>query len=348
MPKGNQAKGVTPAEMLHRRQFLSGTSAQRSESSRYWVHLNRAAMACRFEITAPISDPLAVEAGREALDRIDSLESQLSVFRETSEVSIINRTAATGAVKVERELFGLLLLARELSRETEGAFDITTGPLTRCWGFLKREGRIPDPSELEAARSLIGIDKVLLNEDDRTVRFARAGVEINLGSIGKGYALDRIGKSMRSRGVRSALVSGGSSSVLAIGSGARGEGWVVGVRDPRKSSSRMATLRLRHCAMGTSGSSEQYFEYEGKRYGHIIDPRSGLPAEGVLGVTVIAPSAARADALATAFYVGGRELVERYLADHAEVMALMVERNEPNRVLTIGATSSAEVENINE
>jgi thiamine biosynthesis lipoprotein len=192
------------------------------------------------------------------------------------------------------------------------------------------------------------MDQVLLNEADGTVRFARAGVEINLGSIGKGYALDRIGKSMRSRGVRSALVSGGSSSVLAIGSGARGEGWVVGVRDPRKSSSRMATLRLRHCAMGTSGSSEQYFEYEGKRYGHIIDPRSGLPAEGVLGVTVIAPSAARADALATAFYVGGRELAERYLADHAGVMALMVERNEPNRVLTIGATSSAEVENINE
>jgi thiamine biosynthesis lipoprotein len=210
-------------------------------------------MACRFEITLPMSDRNGVAIARDALDGIDRLEAQLTVFRETSEVSLINRRAAESDVAVEPRLFELLELCKQLHSETGGAFDIAAGPLIRCWGFLRREGRVPEPAELETARGLSGTSRVLLNRARRTVRFSSSGVEINLGSIGKGYALDRIAGEMRGRRVRAALASGGSSSVLAIGGGADGRGWSVGVRHPRLRDRRIAVLKLRDLAMATSG-----------------------------------------------------------------------------------------------
>lgn len=312
----------------------------------YLVHLYRSAMACRFEITLNGAKHDGVSSAQEALRLIDRLEDQLSVFRETSEISGINRIAGSKAVAVEPGLFKLFLLCEALNRATEGAFDITTGPLTRCWGFLRREGRVPESIELEEARSRIGMQHVRFDRDNRTVRFLRSGVEVNLGSIGKGYALDRVGLLLRDRGVGEALVSGGSSSVLAMGSGSGRHGWLVGIRHPLFKNTRFAKLRLRDCAMATSGSAEQYFESGGKRYGHIIDPRSGLPAAGVLGVTVVASSAAAADALATAFYVGGRNLAECYCSAHPETVAITIEEDAPDRPLTIGSNSRCEVETV--
>src|SRR5262245_25895906 len=218
--------------MLKRRALLTFSPARPAPPSGYWQHVSRAAMACRFEVTLPLKDQAGVSAARQALDEVDRLEDQLTIFRETSEVSFINREASAGPVRVEPSLFSLLLLCQELCRETGGAFDITSGPLSRCWGFLRRQGRIPNPDEIEAAKALVGGDKLLFDREARAVRFARPGVEINLGSIGKGYALDRIAAMMRKR-VRSALLSAGSSSICAIGGGADGHNsWIVGVRHP--------------------------------------------------------------------------------------------------------------------
>ena len=304
-------------------------------------------MACRFEVTLPLREQAGVLVARDALDEVDRLEQQLTIFRESSEVNFVNRNAGAGFVTVEASLFALLLLCQELYRETEGAFDITSGPLSRCWGFLKRQGRVPEPDELEEARSLVGSDKLLLDRARRAIRFALTGVEINLGSIGKGYALDRMTATIRGR-VWAALLSAGSSSIRAIGSGERGHrGWVVGIRHPRYKGRRMAVLRMRDCAMATSGSEEQFFEHRGKRYGHIIDPRSGLPAGRVTGVTVIARSAAVADALATAFYVGGPELAERYCSNHPDILALMLEGGS-ERPIVFGSNNKCEVEILDE
>src|SRR5262249_18178970 len=215
---------------------------------------------------------------------------------------------------VEPSLFALLLLCQELYHNTEGAFDITSGPLSRCWGFLRRQGSVPESDELEQAKSLVGSDKLLLDRASQTICFERPGVEINLGSIGKGYALDRIAALLHNR-IQTALLSAGSSSLLAIGSGDRGHrGWTIGIRHPRHKKRRLAILQISDSALSTSGSEEQFFEHAGRRYGHIIDPRSGQPAQSVTSVTVIAPSAAITDALATAFYVGGPDLAERYCA----------------------------------
>ncbi|HKX30999.1 MAG TPA: FAD:protein FMN transferase, partial [Blastocatellia bacterium] len=244
-------------------------------------------------------------------------------------------------------LFELLTWCRELSRETGGAFDITSGPLSRCWGFLRREGRVPGPAELERARALVGSGRLRLDPGAGTIRFEREGVELNFGSVGKGYALDRAAALIRGR-VRSALLSAGSSSMRAIGGGARGDaGWVIGVRHPKSRDRRLAVVKMRDAALSTSGSEEQFFESDGRRYGHLLDPRSGLPADRVAGVTVIAESAALTDALATAFYIGGPELAESYCSTHPGTLVLMLENGSKHPVI-FGGNDRCEVELIHE
>jgi FAD:protein FMN transferase len=304
-----------------RRAFLSLRQSRVAPVEECWLHVNRTAMACRFEVTLPMSTQNGVSIASEALDQVEEIEEQLSVFKEESAVSLLNRNAASRAVRVDRSLFELLSHCKALHDETEGAFDIMSGPLTRCWGFLKREGRLPSHSEIENARSLVGCDKLVLDTASSTVQFKHSGVEINLGSIGKGHALDVVSEHFR-KAKEPALLSAGASSFFATGST---RAWLVGVRHPRAKQKRLASVRLHECAMSTSGSEEQFFESGGRRFGHIIDSRTGWPAERVSGVTVIADSAARSDALATAFFVGGRELAERYCEKHSDVLAIMLE-----------------------
>lgn len=327
-------------QALNRRSFLN-FAARKPETEGFWLHLNRTAMACRFEVTLPIADRAGVAVATEALNLIDELEAQLSVFRESSEISLVNREAAKRAVAIEHSLFDLLTLCKSLHDETDGAFDITAGTLTRCWGFLKRSGRIPAAEDLEHARSVVGSENLLLDDETRSVRFSREGMEINLGSIGKGYALDRVAASMRDR-VASALLNAGASSIYAIGGD---EGWSVGLRDPRNKHRRLARLRLRDCSLSTSGSEEQFFEHDGQRYGHIIDPRSGWPAQRVTSVSVVAQSAAISDALATAFYIGGRIVAEPYCDANSEVLVIMLERDAHCPVV-LGSNRGCRIEQI--
>lgn len=274
--------------------------------------VGREAMACRFEVvfnTGEVED--ATGLGCAALDLVDEIEERLSVYRDTSELSALNARAASGWVPVSADVFGLLQRARELGERTGGAFDIAAGSLVRVWGFLRRQGRVPSDAELAAARSCAGMRRVELDPAAGRVRFRDPGVEINPGAIGKGWAIDRAIEMLEARGVRSMLVHGGSSSVCARGVQGpdvpgRG-GWRVGLRHPLRPGRRLATITLRDRALGTSGSGTQFFVDRGRRVGHILDPRSGLPAEGVLAATVIAPSAADADALATALYVLGSD-----------------------------------------
>ncbi len=333
--------------MLTRRDFFRIPTSQPPPREGYWLHVHRSAMACRFEVTLSMAERSGVPIAQSALDEIERIEQQLTVFREGSEVSFINRNAALRPVPVEISLFELLVLSRELHRDTDGAFDVTSGPLSRCWGFLRRQGRVPEVEELEHAKSQVGTEKIILNRELQTIHFNRSGLEINFGSIGKGYALDRI-SALFERRVRSALLSAGSSSFRAMGQGDSGhDGWVVGVRDPRRRDRRLAIVKLRDCAMSTSGNEEQFFEHNGTRYGHIIDPRTGQPADLVSAATVIADSAAVTDALATAFYVGGPILAQRYCSEHPGTLALILERGAKHPVI-YGSNPKCEVEVLDE
>lgn len=287
------------------------------------LRVGRRAMATQFEILLPFGRPDAQAAAEDALDLIDQFEDQLTVFRDTSEVSRLNRLAATAPVPVEAGLFELLGLSARLTAATEGAFDITAGALIKTWGFFRRQGRVPTETERAAVLERVGMRHVALDPARRTVRFTRPGVEINLGSIGKGYALDRAGDRLRGAwGVSSALLHGGTSSVLALGSSPGDpQGWTVALKHPWEPR-RLALVKLRDRALATSAATWQHFEYNGRKYGHLLDPRSGEPAEGVASATAFAPTAAEADALATAFFINGPGFARRYCAAHPEAAAL--------------------------
>ena len=291
-------------------------------AERYLVQLSRPAMACQFTVFLNAGQyEQGTEAAIAALDLVEQLEDQLTAYRDTSEVTHINRRAAEENVPLEPRLFELLELALRISRDTDGAFDITTGPLTKVWGFYRRAGTIPTNDDLRAAHEKVGAEHVLLNEADRTIRFARPGMELNLGAIGKGYALDRAAEAMTTAGVDDFLLHGGQSSVIARGSrgGAAPAGWIVGLSDPLRPERRLAEITLRDRALATSGASHQFFRHAGKRYGHILDPRTGWPAEGVFSATVIAPTAAAADALSTAFYTLGVDEARAYCDRHPDI-----------------------------
>jgi thiamine biosynthesis lipoprotein len=319
------------AGALTRRNFLSFDFGDRARDADHWVRIHRIAMACRFEVMLSSDDARDMAAARSALDEVDDLEAVLSVFRASSVVSDLNRRGAREDVTVGADLFALLTRSAELHARTGGAFDVTSTPLSRCWDFATREGRLPADREIEDARAIVGMGHVRLDGAARSVRFARDGVELNFGAIGKGFALDRMGDLLRGRGARRALLSAGYSSVLALGG--KGRGWPVDLR-PRLASRRVGRLWIKNGAVGTSGAGEQFFELDGQRYGHVIDPRTGRPAESVLGASVIAGDAATADALSTAFLIGGPALAQSCCETYPDVLAVLVldEPGEPARV----------------
>jgi thiamine biosynthesis lipoprotein len=291
--------------------------------------VGREAMACRFEVVFNVGEvPDATELGVAALDLVDEIEATISIYREESELSRLNAGAAAGWQPVSDELHGLLALARDLHDRTGGGFDIAAGALVRAWGFLRRQGRTPTDDELASALAASGMRHVELDAAGRRMRFTRPGVEINPGAIGKGWAVDRASDALAAAGVPSMLVHGGQSSVRARGihgpalPGRRG--WPVGLRHPLFPGRRLATITLDDRALGTSGSATQFFVDRGRRLGHILDPRTGRPAEGVLSATVIAPTAAVADALSTAAYVLGVAGLETIAPPGGDVAAILV------------------------
>jgi thiamine biosynthesis lipoprotein len=293
----------------------------------YVVRIGRCAMACQFEVCLNAGQyAQGTQAALDALDLVEALEDQLSYFRANSELSRINRTADRQPVEVEPRLFELLELAMRISGETSGALDLTSTPLWEAWGFARRAGSVPSEEQLAEALQRVGSQWVELDRRQRSIRFRREGVRLNLGSIGKGYALDRCAEALLHSGVHDFLLHGGYSSMLARGSqaaaaagGDASAAWLVDIRHPLRPKRRLAEVRLRDRGLSTSGSGAQSFRHQGHRYGHILDPRTGRPAEAVLSATVIAPSAALAEALSTAFSVMGPEAALEYCRQRPEL-----------------------------
>ncbi len=323
-----------------RRAIFRGSLWSPRASGDAWIRLSRRAMACSFEVTLGSEDASYVPAARAALDGVGAIEDQLTIFRETSALVDLNRRAALEPVVVDRALFDLLRECVEIHRDTNGAFDISSTPLSRCWGFLRRDARLPSQAIIDAARMNVGLDALILDADSSTVRFSRKGVELNLGAIGKGYALDRVAATLRAAHLTHALLSAGRSSLLALGG--RDTGWSIDLVSPL-AERYLARVWLRNAALGTSGAAEQSVTVDGVRYGHVIDPRTGWPASGILSSTVIASTSARADALSTAFFIGGVALAQRYCATHPNVMAIITP--EADRATTVlGRYPGARVE----
>lgn len=303
------------------------------------LRASRQAMGTSFEVRLPSGSLFAADLACRALDRIDELEAQMTVYREDSELSRLNQTAHEEPVHVERGLFEIISRAVAISHQTDGAYDVTSGVLSRVWGFMKGPKRVPSVADLAIARDLTGSGHLRLDPQAQTIAFDRPGIEINLGSIGKGYAIDEATRVVRKALLPvPALIHGGHSSLYALGSPPEtlvGR-WRIALRNPFDPDRPLGQFGLRDRALGSSGAAFQQFEEGGRLYGHILDPRTGEPPrEGPASVTVLAPSAADADALSTAFYLLGRERATEILQDHPQIGVAFVEALDFGRSKTL-------------
>ena len=302
------------------------TTPSDPDDARRSIHHPFRAMGTAGDIILVGADSVATaasaRAAQAAFARVDSL---MSNWTTTSEVARVNREAAAAPTTLSPPLAKVVTEALRTWRASDGAFDITVEPLVRAWGFIGGPRRVPSAAEAESARVLIGSGTQLAYDSlARTLRFRRPGVKIDLGGVAKGYAVDVAAESLRGRGVRDGLVDI-SGNMFALGAPAHAERWRIGIRDPRDRVPYFARVLLASGeGISTSGKYEQFIAANGKTYGHIMDPRSGKPADGLISVTVIAPSAMVADCWSTALFVLGPEQARRKVRERRDLAAILV------------------------
>ena len=272
------------------------------------------AMGSTYSIAIYGTDRVEMEAAVDAaFDEVHRLDEMLSNYKPDSEWSEVNRHAAERPMKISPELFQLLSACVAYSRESEGAFDISVGPLMKVWGFYKGSGHLPHRPEVLAALTKVGYRHIHLDAAAQTVWFDRPGVELDPGGIGKGYAVDRMVDVLRQKGFSIALVAGSGSSIYGMGAPPEEpKGWRVEIRDPQDSNKAAAEVFLKDTSMSTSGSYEKFFRAEGRIYAHIMDPRTGYPAQGSVSVSVIAPRTIDSEAWAKPYFVNGRQWAAKH------------------------------------
>ncbi|MBL4884975.1 MAG: FAD:protein FMN transferase [Planctomycetaceae bacterium] len=289
------------------------------------VRLATRAMACEFSVIMnPSQNRRQVISASDALDCIHEIETSLTVYRETSELLELNRKAQSESVKVGADLFALLKQSLEIAQETEGAFTPTVRALNQLWRQCKSQSIPPEPQAVKRAVQESNYRDVYMDSETQSIRFEQAGLGFDLSGIGKGYALDCAAEHLKDEGIEDFLFHGGHSSILVQGNHTECEGWPVGIRHPLFQQKRLATLMLNNCGYSSSGSGVQFFRHQGKKYGHLFDPRTGWSVSHMLSVAVIAPTAAIADALSTAFYVMSIDQAKAYCKQHPEVSTILI------------------------
>jgi FAD:protein FMN transferase len=286
----------------------------------------------RITVYAPY-EQAAKDAFRAAFDRIRDLDRILSDYRQDSELNLITRAAVGRAVRVSEDLFAVLVASQDLAEATGGAFDITQGPVVRLWRDARKTARLPDPAALQEAARRSGFRKLHLDARHRTVTFDMAGMALDVGAVGKGYAASEAIEVLGGLGIRSALVA--VSGDLAFSQAPPGQrGWRIAMHSEDPSVVRFpAVLELTNAAVSTSGSSEQYVDIGGRRYSHIIDPSSGLGLVDDMTVTVMAPHGLDADGLDTAISVLGAERGLRLIESRPAAAALIIQRTSAGTTL---------------
>jgi thiamine biosynthesis lipoprotein len=274
------------------------------------------AMATTFEIIIiHENERYARQAAIAAFDQVDRLENELSRFLENSDVTRINNASANEPIAIGLDTFECLKIAKRIYAETNCAFDITIGSLLKCWRNKDGSPRKPSPKEIDLARLHTGTNLLELNETEHTIKLSVGGVQIDLGGIGKGYAVDRVAELLRDWSIDVALISGGYSSVLALDAPPGKKGWPLTLTNPAGSKEILARPLLQKAALGGSGV---------QKGGHIIDPRTVQPVEGKLAAWSSAPDATTADALSTAFMIMGLDESKQYCRLHPETLAMII------------------------
>jgi len=288
------------------------------------------AMATTFEVMVVHEDErYAGQAAAAAFEEVDRLEAELSRFIDNSDVSRINSVHLGERLVLGLATFECLEISRRVYEDTKGAFDITIGSLLKCRRNDKGEARTPRQEELNLARKHTGTDLLALNEDEHTVEVLSEGVQVDLGGMGKGYAVDQMAKLLREWGIEVALIHGGYSSVLALEGPADMKGWPVTMSDPGKGKRTLAKLHLQRRALSGSGVQKGL---------HIIDPRTSRPIKGRRAAWSSTPDGATGDALSTAFMIMEPDEIEEYCRRHPEALAMMIleEKEDKEKILRFG------------
>jgi len=298
------------------------------------------AMATTFEAIIQYEDwTYAQQAARAAFDEVDRLEGHLSRFLETSDVTRINHVPAGAPVQLSLDTFECLRISAEMCAQTGGAFDVTVGFLVDCWvDKEKKMSRAPAPEELQFAREHTGMDLILFDEPTHAVALTKSPVRVDLGGVGKGYAVDRMAEMLRQWSIDRALLHGGFSSVLALDAPHGMTGWPVTLSHPKDRRRTLARIPLQGSSVSGSGVEKGQ---------HIVDPRTGAPAQGKIATWSIAPDAARADVLSTAFMLMTADEVGDYCVDHSQVRGLLImpgeETGSTERIVPVGEWNQGEL-----
>lgn len=261
-----------------------------------------------------------------AIEAIKRLEKHISHYLPDNDLARLNQSAGLGAVKVNSDLFEVIRWSKLYWEQTDGAFDPTVGPLLELWGFFqKNRDTIPSNDEIAETLKKVGMDKVKLNEENQTVELTVSGMRLDFGGIGKGLALDRAARILKEQGVKSAVLHAGTSSIIALDPPPNQTGWKIGIRSPYNKSEQIEEFEICNESLSTSSISEKYLERKGKKYGHIFNPKTGLPVDNkIISSTVITKSATESDALSTSFFVMDIDKTKEYCKKFPNLKVFLV------------------------
>ena len=299
-----------------------GILSQGKPTQAKWMSRDEAIMGTAIRVELWHEEPTMGEAAMDAvMEEMHRIDRAMSPFKPESDLSRLNREAAKAPVPISKEMFELITRSIEFSELSEGAFDITFASVGCMFDY--RNGIKPTAEKIAAALPGIDYRHIRLDRRQRTIKFARDGVQIDLGGIAKGHAVDNCVALLKARGVKEALViAGGDSRVLGD---KRGRPWMIGIRDPRRKDTMVAMIPLMDSAISTSGDYERYFEADGVRYHHILDPRTGISATGVRSVTIVGPDATTTEGISKSVFIMGPERGIRFVESLRGIDAVIID-----------------------
>ena len=287
-------------------------------------------MGSAFEFVVVDDVTSGAERVAESIAEVKRIETLLTEFSETSHTSRINSNAGLNPVSVDAEVYALIERCKRISALTQGAFDITAGVLKKLYNFKGETFKLPGHDVLRQTLQGVGSDKITISPPGQ-VYLTKPGMRISFAAVGKGYAADKVKSMLIGKGIQSGVINA-SGDLTVWGTRADGSPWKVGIADPSDRSKILLWLPVENACVATSGDYEQYFDLNGKRFSHTIDPKTGRPVSGIKSVTVVSPSAELSDALATAVFVMGVDVGMNFIGQLPQTHALVI--NDQDKVFT--------------
>lgn len=282
-------------------------------------------MGSRFDITIVAKDSLSAEANIDTvIAEVTRIENLISDWRSFTQIAQVNQNAGVKPIKVAKEVFELTERAIHLSEITNGAFDISFAAMDRIWKFDGSMKAMPSPADIKKSVEKVGYKNIILDKENSTIFLKLKGMKIGFGALGEGYAADRCRQMMLAKGIKAGIVNG-SGDMNTWGKQPDGSPWNIGITDPKRFGQLLAVVPLAHGAVVTSGSYEKFVVFNGKRYAHIINPKTGYPATGLSSVTIFGPSAEMANGLSTSIMVMGKKAGLALLKGYPEMSCILVD-----------------------